>query len=106
MQYFLNEQEEAVVEKMIKLLNRFDYNVQGLEEAGKMFENQEYEQCMDLVVEHFRTRKSPIYLFTREDMKEFQDDHILDEAQEVLDHKRSEERRVGKECRSRWSPYH
>src|ERR1017187_2181948 len=25
--------------------------------------------------------------------------------QELLDH-RSEERRVGKECRSRWSPYH
>src|SRR2546421_3630434 len=25
---------------------------------------------------------------------------------EDLDHVRSEERRVGKECRSRWSPYH
>ena len=25
---------------------------------------------------------------------------------EVEDGKRSEERRVGKECRSRWSPYH
>ena len=25
---------------------------------------------------------------------------------EVADQKRSEERRVGKECRSRWSPYH
>src|SRR5258707_7020670 len=24
----------------------------------------------------------------------------------LLDEKRSEERRVGKECRSRWSPYH
>ena len=24
----------------------------------------------------------------------------------ILDAKRSEERRVGKECRSRWSPYH
>ena len=24
----------------------------------------------------------------------------------VLEYKRSEERRVGKECRSRWSPYH
>src|SRR2546430_10082647 len=24
----------------------------------------------------------------------------------VLDYERSEERRVGKECRSRWSPYH
>src|SRR5256885_8883215 len=26
--------------------------------------------------------------------------------QMVFDHGRSEERRVGKECRSRWSPYH
>src|SRR5256885_7133025 len=25
---------------------------------------------------------------------------------QVLEHVRSEERRVGKECRSRWSPYH
>ena len=25
---------------------------------------------------------------------------------DCLDHYRSEERRVGKECRSRWSPYH
>ena len=25
---------------------------------------------------------------------------------EVVDNSRSEERRVGKECRSRWSPYH
>ena len=24
----------------------------------------------------------------------------------IVTHKRSEERRVGKECRSRWSPYH
>ena len=24
----------------------------------------------------------------------------------LLHHRRSEERRVGKECRSRWSPYH
>ena len=30
-------------------------------------------------------------------------DDILTMAQ---DHERSEERRVGKECRSRWSPYH
>ena len=36
----------------------------------------------------------------------------LDQAKEVIDFtehavlSRSEERRVGKECRSRWSPYH
>ena len=33
---------------------------------------------------------------------------LLSAGQEVvgLNHRRSEERRVGKECRSRWSPYH
>ena len=31
----------------------------------------------------------------------------LDSAQDIAnDFSRSEERRVGKECRSRWSPYH
>ncbi len=30
----------------------------------------------------------------------------LQELREMLDGERSEERRVGKECRSRWSPYH
>ena len=33
----------------------------------------------------------------------FKDDYDGDEA---LAAERSEERRVGKECRSRWSPYH
>ena len=28
------------------------------------------------------------------------------EGRTLTDHGRSEERRVGKECRSRWSPYH
>src|SRR2546425_1234676 len=30
----------------------------------------------------------------------------VDQLQGRLHHTRSEERRVGKECRSRWSPYH
>src|SRR2546425_12954379 len=33
-----------------------------------------------------------------------QPQHVLGEV--VQHHLRSEERRVGKECRSRWSPYH
>ena len=32
-------------------------------------------------------------------------DEIMEQIQEAIT-KRSEERRVGKECRSRWSPYH
>ena len=35
-----------------------------------------------------------------------QGDELQDLAMCALLHDRSEERRVGKECRSRWSPYH
>src|SRR2546430_3115007 len=38
------------------------------------------------------------YLFYCEQYKQFNQNHGFQE--------RSEERRVGKECRSRWSPYH
>src|SRR2546425_112346 len=32
--------------------------------------------------------------------------HLLAHGTTTVEAKRSEERRVGKECRSRWSPYH
>ena len=32
--------------------------------------------------------------------------HVQQDAYQKDNHQRSEERRVGKECRSRWSPYH
>src|SRR6266498_879516 len=35
-----------------------------------------------------------------------EDDQREGVAQQVVQVRRSEERRVGKECRSRWSPYH
>ena len=31
---------------------------------------------------------------------------MIEKIKQVEDNWRSEERRVGKECRSRWSPYH
>ena len=34
------------------------------------------------------------------------DDDNAGESNSIVHQKRSEERRVGKECRSRWSPYH
>ena len=33
-------------------------------------------------------------------------EQVVKDAAKVADDERSEERRVGKECRSRWSPYH
>src|SRR5260370_39490697 len=35
-----------------------------------------------------------------------QSKHIVERTDERIRQLRSEERRVGKECRSRWSPYH
>ena len=40
------------------------------------------------------------------DMKKTLDDAGVVEQDQALRQARSEERRVGKECRSRWSPYH
>ena len=37
-----------------------------------------------------------------EEIKKFQPSLEVEDAEDA----RSEERRVGKECRSRWSPYH
>ena len=38
------------------------------------------------------------------DLKKTMEQSYIDYAMSVIS--RSEERRVGKECRSRWSPYH
>ena len=43
-----------------------------------------------------------IYVFDLQAMRE----QVEWKAQRVINLTRSEERRVGKECRSRWSPYH
>lgn len=74
------------MERMIELLNRLDYTVAGLEKAGEFYEQKEYEACLASVVEHFRNRTVPIYLFERKDMEDFQDDLIMQEAEAVLNH--------------------
>lgn len=75
------------MDRMTELLNRLDYRVPGLSEAGKLFEQKDYEGCMDAVVRHFRTRTAPVYLFSQEDMKAFQDEETLTDAREVMEHK-------------------
>ena len=45
-------------------------------------------------------------LKTISNMKEDTFEDIVDKYVEMNVDDRSEERRVGKECRSRWSPYH
>ena len=45
-------------------------------------------------------------IFMTEFYKKYKDRNIIMIMDGAGWHKRSEERRVGKECRSRWSPYH
>ena len=52
-------------------------------------------------------RKIVLYKFTDERLKKKYGMSFSEfEKKNVVEEKRSEERRVGKECRSRWSPYH
>ena len=85
--YFVKQEMSAVMERLIELLDRLDYQVPGLERAGQLYEKKDYEGCMEAVVEHFRTRTAPAYLFTVDDMKNFQDEKVLEEAEEVMNHK-------------------
>src|SRR2546422_2266225 len=83
---------------------------EGLEYAEK---NPGYAYCLGSVLNHVLIHQSIIGLET---MKQFD---LIDEKPDVMISclgggsnfggfilPRSEERRVGKECRSRWSPYH
>src|SRR3712207_4890831 len=64
-----------------------------IEEAGSVIEDNNARLIIvDSAVAHYRA--------------EFIGRATLSERQQRLNRFRSEERRVGKECRSRWSPYH
>src|SRR2546422_11569891 len=52
----------------------------------------------DVVVQPVSPREAVVAITPRIDPNQV--------ARAALDRRRSEERRVGKECRSRWSPYH
>ena len=56
----------------------------------------------------YRPQGSGDYLFLllKTPMKVYQENGILITGENACILYRSEERRVGKECRSRWSPYH
>ena len=64
------------------------------------------EQRTIKLMEVCRLRTTPILTFINKLDREGRDPiELMDEVEAVLNI-RSEERRVGKECRSRWSPYH
>src|SRR6476620_1985248 len=83
----------------------FDFIVKGTIYIFFFFQAE--DGIRDIGVTGVQTCDLPIYVAAEQEHERVQDQH-QDEAEG--DHEgqphRSEERRVGKECRSRWSPYH
>src|SRR2546426_3813247 len=74
---------------------------------GTVVRSQPFQQQYQATLEQYRRQQGGGRL-TREDERQLQD-RVADQfIQKILLERayRSEERRVGKECRSRWSPYH
>src|SRR5256886_14199360 len=65
----------------------------------------ELESVLRITLEENRKLSSTDEL-TRTASRRFFGKHFPREVERAARYKRSEERRVGKECRSRWSPYH
>ena len=72
------------------------------------------DEYLKLLLEQIRCTKARPYI--KQELQDHMEDQIAENMKAGMDHEqaekeavrdmRSEERRVGKECRSRWSPYH
>ena len=76
--------------------------------SSDIYEAMGYKDSMPdrMVIEEINTLLDRITPLLRPRFFFFLTDGLLDTEKATLTVKRSEERRVGKECRSRWSPYH
>lgn len=68
-----------------QIMDQIDLDCPGLEQAKALAEKGQADAAFDAVIAHFRTRTSPKYLFTIDDLRQLKDDRILQDAQEVLD---------------------
>ena len=71
--------------RMTELLERINYDLPGLKKAKMCYAQGDADGAMDAVIEHFRTRITPKYLFTAKEMEQCKVDGILEDAQETLD---------------------
>lgn len=69
------------------LLDRLDFSAAGMEQAAALLRSGQPEAAIDAVIEHFRTRTVPLYLFDESDIVTTPDEAVLREAEEVCAHR-------------------
>ena len=74
------------MQAMDHILSLIDFEHPALTEARGLLEAGREAEAFQAVITHFRTRTAPHYLFSMDDLRQLKDDHILEDAQEVLDH--------------------
>lgn len=68
-----------------QLLSLVNFSCPALASAKALLDQGRKEACAEEIIRHFRTRETPKYLFTIDDLRRNTDPHLLDDAQEVLD---------------------
>ena len=74
------------MESIENALSLVDFSYPGLEDACKAYESNDHELAFNLVVEHFRNRKYPKYLFDRETASFIDSPLVFEEAEKTMRH--------------------
>ena len=61
-----------------------DFSHPALTEAKALLKLGDREGCARRVIEHFRRRNAPRYLFDADDLRKNEDEHLLEDAEEVM----------------------
>ena len=61
-----------------------DFSHPALTEAKALLDLGDREGCARRVIEHFRRRNAPRYLFDADDLRKNRDEHLLEDAEEVM----------------------
>ena len=61
-----------------------DFSHPALTEAKALLDLGDREGCARRVIEHFRRRNAPRYLFDADDLRKSRDEHLLEDAEEVM----------------------
>ncbi len=69
-----------------KLLNRINFDFPGLEKARGYAAEKNTEACMDAVIDYYRKRTKPVYLFDDTDIRKCTDPRVFSEAEQSMNH--------------------